>query len=169
MGTRLFLFSLFITASSIVSYSQVKEPRFSGDALVAKTDGSYTPIRCEQATYSLSNVLAVKGGKSSAILPTGEPLKFIVRVLGEEFERTQESWFHLFKFKISGGKRTVQIPADETLFKDIEIKCNVVRHGVSSFSLTVDELEPGEYCIWETSTFISLLNGKQEIITFSIE
>lgn len=169
MKLKLILASLLLAIWPTISHSQVKEPRFSGDAIAARTDGSILSIRSEPATYSLSNVLTIKGGKSVSILPSGQPLKFVVRVKGEDYERTQESWFHIFKLKTSGGKRTVQISADYSNLNDIEIQSSVVRHGVSSFSMTVDELAPGEYCIWKTSSFISLLNSKHDVITFSVE
>lgn len=163
-------FAFGLTIIPFHGYTQIKEPRFSFDANVLQTDGSIVTVRSETATYTPAFILVKKVTDNVVQLPSGMPLKFIVRVPYESFESINESWLRLLRMTPNkkGDKMTAHLAPAEIKTEDI-IECKTQKYGTSSLAFEVDSLAPGYYCIWLTASTSAINYGKYDINFFQVK
>lgn len=161
----IFAFSVSAQVQPQVSPSpdaQTKEPEFIGEAYVLKTDGSFIQLDKEIGDFTSGiswssnsfNALSLKisGGSAKSRFPSNEPLQLVVRAVDNNSDPL--AVISIYKLKAGKNKRTFLLGKDNsgTLMKSSTNSKGMIRfsgkkYGASSYLITLNDLESGEYGI----------------------
>ena len=158
------LLILLITVlfSNLKTYSQENEPDFIGEAYLLNSEKSFIPLDKEIGDFTSgmsfssnswnAKSLEIQGGKSQVRIKSGEPINLVVRAVDNNSDPL--SIISIYKFKDSKKKRKVVLSEDNsgTLMKSRTnskgmSRFNGKKYGESSYLITLNKLEEGEYGI----------------------
>jgi len=139
-----------------------KEPEFIGEVYSLKSDGTFVQLDKEIGDFTSgiswsSNsfnalTLKIEGGSAKTRFPSNEPLQLVVRAVDNNSDPL--SIISIYKFKANKNKRTFLLGKDNsgTLLKSKTNSKGIIRftgkkYGISSYLITLNDLEAGEYGI----------------------
>lgn len=129
---------------SVNSFAQ-QEPKFEKDAALLNDDGSITAIPTSVGNFNMAFFVSVNGEASDFRIKQQECIKIIVKV--ENNSKSPFDIFRCFRMKSKKGSRKASMGAYGIKSKAF-IPFTAEQYGETSFVLTFNNLEPGEYGIW---------------------
>lgn len=151
---------------SIGAFAQVNEPKFAGEAALLNEDGTLTSLQNSSGSLSITFNVSTDGAASDVRIPHKEQIQIVVK--SSNVSESPQSQIVAFKMKPKKGKRIAAMGAYGVKSKDVvDFKGDI--YGESSYILTFENLEPGEYGIWYGDKIVKNTLGDHPMAFFGVD
>ena len=164
MKTLALTLTCLMTCISV--FGQVQEAKFSGEAALLNEDGTLTMLQNDFGSLSMSFNVSTNGESSTVKIQARETIQIVVKA--SNINESPAKMIVAFKMKQKKGKRIASMGAYGVKSKDI-IHFKGDTYGESSYILTFENLEPGEYGIWYGDKFVKNSLGEHPMAFFCID
>ncbi len=167
------------------NFDQIDEPEYIGEALYVKNDGTSLPLEKQSVKIKskanasmyiigigkVKSKMVIKGATSPVIIPSNEPVAFIVKSFDNKSDPL--SIVSVVKFETTKKERKFQIAEVGTFSggstgNEDFVAYQAKKFKDSSYKLSINNMEPGEYGILVSNP--NALNNSNTIIAcFSVQ